>query len=167
MPRVGESRRCLKMKCWIGIDPGAQGGIAAILEGGDVLLVPISESILAVYQTLDFLKMFQRFVTLEKVGSMPKQGVKSMFAFGRQVGHVELAIALTKVLCDEVIPQTWMKQVGLPLRSGETKGQRKNRLLEKAKRLYPEHAAWKQTKKYQLSVCDALLMAHRTRLTYP
>jgi len=50
---------------------------------------------------------------LEKVGAMPKQGVTSMFTFGRGVGMLEATLQLKEVPYNYVTPQSWKREFDL------------------------------------------------------
>ena len=84
------------MSVIIGIDPGLKGGLC-VLEGSDILFVdrvpltPISKGKVD-YDLEGMANMIRPYldkkpiVYLERVGARPKQGVTSMFTFGRGYG---------------------------------------------------------------------------------
>ena len=111
----------------IGIDPGATGAIAFYntenrrLDLVDMPVVQIERGKRNVSHvdpvqlalTLDFhigmISYSETHAYVEKVGSMPGQGVASMFAFGRAAGVVEGVLAGLGVAHTLVPPQTWIK----------------------------------------------------------
>lgn len=113
-----------------GIDPGLSGAIAVLRMPGTVLLdvqpMPtLSEKIGgkdrrrvsgdAVRGLFVHWAEFPgtKLVTIERVSAMPKQGVTSMFSFGRAVGVVEGVVAALALPREWVSPRTWQKAVGL------------------------------------------------------
>jgi crossover junction endodeoxyribonuclease RuvC len=90
---------------------------------------------------------------IEKVHSMPKQGVASSFKFGRGYGGLRMALIAAGIPFEEVTPQAWQKALAIPKRSKtETPVQWKNRLKALAQQLYPDI-------KVTLKLADALLIA--------
>jgi crossover junction endodeoxyribonuclease RuvC len=99
----------------MGIDPGLGGGIAVLSDNG-VLLEPMPR----IKNELDLNELARiisdhasdiRCAFLEQVSAMPKQGVSSMFKFGRVYGVVEGMLAANKVPVVYVRPQVWMKVI--------------------------------------------------------
>lgn len=101
----------------IGIDPGLKGAWAAIKDG----IVIFSGLLPFAYGELDILNfsLDLRTIThndaalcvIEKVHAMPKQGVCSMFAFGKGYGEL---IGMLKTLAIPIVlvtPQEWKKKV--------------------------------------------------------
>jgi Holliday junction resolvasome RuvABC endonuclease subunit len=61
-------------------------------------------------------------VVIEKVHSMPGQGVASTFTFGQGFGQLQGVIAALGLQCIEVIPNKWMKCIGtMPKEKAERK----------------------------------------------
>lgn len=97
----------------IGIDPGKKGGVAyTAIDGIQAVPMPligkdIDGRILA--QALN--DIIPDLVVIEKVHAMPKQGVTSMFNFGKGYGQligICEALFLPYIL---VTPQAWKKKV--------------------------------------------------------
>ena len=157
----------------IGIDPGLDGGIAVMDERGlryaEVLpttkLAKKREVNLAALRDLlsidlDDLNPFARdgvHVFLEHVHAMPKQGVTSMFTFGRGFGQIEGILAGLRIPYTLVSPQTWKKVV----MAGEPKGSE----ILVAERLWPEQdwRASERCKKQHMGMIDAALIAEYGR----
>lgn len=108
----------LRNRVFLGVDPGAKGAIAAInsdlqaifLEdypGDEVQLVKIINRI---YDELTD-NGYVLLAGLEKVHSMPKQGVSSSFKFGTNYGIWRGVLASFGIPFLEVTPQKWQKGV--------------------------------------------------------
>lgn len=97
---------------YIGIDVGKNGGIAIIYESGDrvtATAVPYSDK-----QIIDICRILKNgVVAVEKVGAMPKQGVKSMFNFGAEYGYIKGVLDANNMQYVEVTPQKWKKHFGV------------------------------------------------------
>ncbi len=111
----------------LGIDPGLKGGVAALDHQGQVIgtwpMPVVSGEIHAVgladlFRSLRCLDSHQDIgrVCLEKVSSMPKQGVASTFTFGTGWGMVRGVCAAMNVSVSLVPATVWKKRVllGLP-----------------------------------------------------
>jgi crossover junction endodeoxyribonuclease RuvC len=146
------------MKTFIGIDPGQSGGVALIWEGefvdknNQVKKMPETEADLS--ELFLFLKeQPSPHVYIEKVHSMPAQGVASSFKFGYNFGLLIGMLAASKLPYTYVTPQKWQKAMGCM-----TKGD-KNVSKRKAQELFPDQ-------KITHAVADALLIAEYCRRTY-
>lgn len=72
-------------------------------------------------------------IVIENVGSMPKQGVTSMFNFGRVLGFVHAIAAASGARIEFVTPAVWKPKLGLA-NSG------KDASREFFRTLWPKHA---------------------------
>lgn len=101
----------------IGIDPGVSGAIALIDRRGVPIAVcdmPVAgRDVAAAALAATIRNRYVRAAYVEKVGPMPKQGVVSMFRFGRALGAVEGVLAGLKIPLVLVPPVTWKKYHGL------------------------------------------------------
>lgn len=93
----------------IGIDPGKNGGIAALTAHDEYLLNVMPETIEEKIKLIKYLKQAigAETVCIEKVGYRPGDGGSSAFLFGRQTGEL---IGISKAFGLEVIevhPRTW------------------------------------------------------------
>lgn len=151
-------------RLFVGIDPGASGGIAFFhrsrswtwhpMPGSDLELREIADSIEQISSEIGV----EPYVTIELVHSMPGQGVASMFKFGMGYGAVRQAFC--KMPTEFVHPRTWQKAMGVSSRAkDESKPQYKDRLRQKAIRLFPKLSVWTKGLGVQRSVCDAILIA--------
>jgi hypothetical protein len=141
---------------YIGIDPGGSGAIAAI---GESLIGPRIQKLDSTERDIsDFLEMLadydneHRHAIIERVHSMPKQGVASSFKFGQSYGFLRGLLIALHISFEEVTPQKWQQVMGC-----RSKGD-KNVTKAKAQQLFPgvnvTHA-----------IADALLLAEYLRRT--
>lgn len=102
---------------FLGLDPGASGGIAAVAADRTLLLAePWPES------DRDILNLIQRaagsgkaFAILERVSSAPGQGIAGAFSFGGHYRALRMALAAARIAFEEVPPTVWQKPFGLPV----------------------------------------------------
>lgn len=149
----------------IGIDPGLWGCVAVIAAPGVRVYdtptylihgkkekreydLPTMRSILECWVSDD------TWVFVEAVHAMPKQGVISMFSFGRGLGLWEGMVAALKMRCTMVPPQSWQKTMlaGMPKGKGSS--------LSVAKHLFPS-VELSRVKDHNRA--DALLLAEYGR----
>lgn len=106
------------MKWFIGIDPGLDGAIAIIEEDGDVKVYDTptlkigNKRGFMLQEMVNILRPiaigpFYTAAAVEKVHSMPRQGVASAFSFGKGVGYWEGVLAALQIPYEEVTPQRW------------------------------------------------------------
>jgi crossover junction endodeoxyribonuclease RuvC len=142
----------------IGIDPGVGGGVA-VIENGYIEAFNCHDTVkdMADYINKHRWDCINMFCVIEKVHSMPKQGVVSTFTFGKNYGQWLGILASNGVPYKEVTPQTWMKYYGaMP----KDKPKRKKYLKHLAQSLYPNI-------KITLKTADAVLIAHWCRQIAP
>jgi hypothetical protein len=153
----------------IGIDPGNNGAIAAIIDGRPLLWSLTAETVRI--DAFDALREIQvlhgkdepLIVCLEKVGSMPKQGVSSTFKFGVAYGILQgMCVAMGFGIHYEPTPQVWKKAVFGGLHKGMSREEQKQYAREKARLLYPGIADQLKLKK-DADKAEALLLAHYAR----
>ena len=149
------------MKLHIGIDPGASGGIAFIPDNN-----PAKAWAVKMPETLtDLWECFEEYhgggeswcsvhACIEKVHSMPGQGVASSFRFGQGFGHLEMALTASRIPFTYVTPQKWQKELGC-LTGGD-----KNVSKARAQQLFPHL-------KITHAIADSLLIAEYCRRTNP
>ena len=149
------------MKLYIGIDPGAAGGVCVIDEGGDIRLIANMAKITEpeLVRHLSEIAPHVAIATLEKVGAMPKQGLSSTFKFGRNVGMMEGLLMGVGIPYEMVTPQTWQKSLGVSRTDpSQAKTAHKRSLKEAAQRFFP-----KFVKHITNNTADAVLMAEFCR----
>lgn len=96
---------------YIGIDPGARGGIGIINEETFMeFAFPYSNEAL-----IDICQLYQdkAFVVVENVHAMPGQGVTSMFSFGKNFGYILGVLEAFQMSYTLVDPRTWKHYFGI------------------------------------------------------
>ena len=94
-----------------GVDPGKTGALAIISEDENFIHIidwdepPILWGNLTKFPNWAHTKM----VVIEKVHSMPGQGVSSSFKFGTNYGQWQMALSALSVPYAEITPQRWRK----------------------------------------------------------
>lgn len=141
-----------------GIDPGANGGLAKIYDGGALLVQDVPKVGKEVDERAwshqwSALLLTCNHIFIEQVGAMPGQGVTSMFNFGDRFGFVKALAYSAGVPVSFVRPQEWKKGVGIPM--GSEKGASRIR----ASQLFPNDAdKWSRVKDDGLA--EAALIAY-------
>ena len=140
----------------IGIDPGKSGGIAVIWPEGKPHAFKMPETDADLFDALREIKRYSVAedvpcrAALEKVHSMPGQGVTSSFTFGQGYGGLKMALTALGIPYVDVTPQKWQGAIGCM-----TKGD-KNISKAKAQAMFPEI-------KITHAIADALLIAEWCR----
>ena len=165
------------MKTIIGIDPGLNGGLASLsiyntwIFPPDVGVISITMpttgtgkdreiDLPALVDWLDPKDEDERantLVAIERVHSMPKQGVASTFKFGKGFGQILGVCAALKLSLVQVTPQHWKKLV---LAGRDWKGN-KAASLQYVNELYPAL----KLKKTEDGKADAICIALATIIT--
>lgn len=124
---------------FLGIDPGASGGIAVLdtcTNYARVVTHTIPQTESDLYALFATLSPPSKAI-IEKVHAMPKQGVTSMFSFGQIYGFKRACLISLGIPFDEVAPKTWQKELGLSFPKGTPYSERKKLARMKAQQLYP------------------------------
>lgn len=140
----------------IGIDPGANGGIAWF-EDGAIQAAKIPDTLAELWELIDGIRWNairakdardgdKVIAYIEKVHSSPQMGVTSSFTFGRGLGNLEMAVTAASIGIEWVSPQRWQKAMGCLTRGD------KNVSKRRAMELFP-------AVKVTHSIADALLIA--------
>ena len=148
-----------------GVDPGKSGAIASIDQDGTVLKVSRfihaeTEGRIALIIADHFAELDDEAVhaaTLERVGAMPRQGVSSMFTFGRVYGEAWAGLLLSKARVMTVTPSTWQRDLLLPKRD----------CVANHKKTLKAEAETRWGMKMTLDMADALWLAEWSRLKGP
>lgn len=173
---------------FIGVDPGASGGIAVIYPSGHLKAIAMPKTEQDVWrwfselsppslmmvemgedgETLDVQPVIVHAV-IEKVGGYIGGGEgekgggaangSSMFKFGTSYGGLRMALIAAEIPFEEKTPQTWQKTFSLSKAKGESKTSFKNRLKAKAQQLFPSGSI-------TLATADAILIAEYCRRVY-
>jgi len=145
--------------CYLGIDPGKSGGIALLARDEEVLTWKMPSSDKDLWEIIEALPLHTKGM-LELVHSSPQMGVKSSFTFGQGFGKLQMALTAAEVSFEEVRPQAWIKGLSIPSKHKiEKPSVWKNRLREKAQKLYPRITV-------TLAIADALLIATFCKRSY-
>lgn len=129
-------------RAWIGVDPGLTGALALYAPGLEELVVEdmprTVEGKIDHFRLADIIQSWTKaysvqLAVVERVHSMPKQGVASSFTFGDAYGAVKQALASAGIPYQLVSPATWKAVYGL-------RGGRENKDLsrERATTLFPK-----------------------------
>lgn len=114
------------------IDPGGKGALAIIKCSDDliedILVCSFDERIYA--DELKKLYNQPSICCLERVNAMPKQGVVSMFNFGKNFGFIQGLLTAYSIPYELVTPQKWKKEFQI---TGD-----KNSSIAVCKRLFPD-----------------------------
>jgi Holliday junction resolvasome RuvABC endonuclease subunit len=120
----------------LGIDPGKSGAYAIYDTETTRIFAADAPQVLNQIDPVTFAAELLKFVpdraVIERVHSMPKQGVASSFNFGLAYGVVLGIVAAMRVPTLHVAPTKWKKHFGLT----SDKEQSRNRALQ----LWPERA---------------------------
>lgn len=120
-------------KIFIGIDPGSKGAISVMDSNGLIMFISLYDSYDFANVILGLLDKYNNcsfMCTLEKVHSMPRDGVKQAFKFGENYGFVKGTLMSLKIPFQEVSPQTWKKEFSLIK-------QDKSESIKRCKELFP------------------------------
>jgi crossover junction endodeoxyribonuclease RuvC len=144
----------MKYETIIGVDPGANGGIAWITSDGKACVEKMPDTLQDLWELIRDITNHPRSsldgrkykAYIEAVSSSPQMGVVSSFSFGRGYGNLEMALTAAGIPFERVRPQVWQKALGCM-----TKGD-KNVSKRKAQELFPD-------RKITHATADALLIA--------
>ena len=142
---------------YLGIDPGAKGGLAIIDDHGIVGVTVFDEEKFVEILGAVWNGKGNAICCLEHVGAMPGQGVTSMFSFGENFGFIQGVLKANGIPYELVRPQKWKKEFSI------TKDQ--NTSIEVCKRLFP-NVSLRRTSKCTTDhdgLAEALLMAEYAR----
>ena len=151
---------------YIGIDPGKKGGVAVILEE-TVIVTPmiLAGKDVDVKAMVDFLvrnvivpkagQSRNGIACIEKVHSMPEQGVASSFKFGFVTGVMHGIIRTLGIPLHMVTPQAWKKKI----LAGTPKD--KDAAIDFCRRVYPNVnlLATERSRVPHSGIADALCIA--------
>jgi Holliday junction resolvasome RuvABC endonuclease subunit len=137
---------------FVGVDPGRSSGAIAYVSGSQAFTWTLKDKtdseIWDVFRQLSH--SFPTTAVLERVHSMPRQGVSSSFKFGSSYGELKMALVASQIRFELVTPHAW--QTAMKCKTGGDK--RVTREL--AQRLFPELQITHQN-------ADALLLAEYAR----
>lgn len=152
---------------FIGIDPGASGGLAIIghycggINGADATAMPQTHrGAWDWLRTTTAAPKLLAFAAIESntgyVGGEGNPG-SAMFKFGKSHGLLEMALIAAGIPYEQITPNVWQRKLGIPPKKrDEKKSAFKNRLKARAEELFPNV-------KVTLATADALLIAEYCR----
>lgn len=137
---------------FLGIDPGKSGGVSRH-DGKHVEAAGFTNC--TPYDIYEIIKGYSSdaVALIEKVHSMPKQGVKSSFTFGKGYGFLIGCLTALEIPFEYVTPLTWQRYLKCKT------GGNKNVSKQKAQELFP-------TMKITHAIADALLIGEYYKRTY-
>ena len=146
------------MSVAIGIDPGKKGAMAVIYHDGHVEVIPFDEK--QYIEHLDFGLVGGGDIKccIEQVHSLPREGVKSVWAFGQNYGWIMGVLDTLGIPYQAVPPNKWKREYSL-LKAD------KKQSIEVCHRLFP-NVSLKRTERCKTDSSDmaeALLMAEYAR----
>ena len=133
------------MIIYVGIDPGVSGCITLLQKDGtwiaeqrlDQTEKDISDFLYKTMYSKDE-EDYTFKVVLEKVHSMPSQGVSSTFKFGKNYGFIRGCLFAFEYAFEEILPNKWQTKMECKKTSkAMTKTQHKNLKKAKAQQLFP------------------------------
>lgn len=144
---------------YVGIDPGAKGGIAAINENSEIIAL----SVMSRENLINCVKKIKNeaiekndglIACVEKVGAMPGQGVTSMFTFGKSAGFIEGVLESFEIPYQLIPPPTWKKSFSLLHKD-------KNESVRVCKQLFPTAnlLPTERSRKNSDGLAEALMMS--------
>ena len=147
---------------YIGIDPGAGGGIAVIDDENNIKAYKCPQS------SEDMSVLFQICMgdtapenirlLMERVWARPTNAVRAAFSYGVNYGQWLGISSSHEIKMNTVIPTEWIRWIGCPKALKSVI--RKRWLKEKAKELYPE------IKRVTLKTSDAILITRYAKEEY-
>ena len=150
------------MKRFIGCDPGVSGALVCISDEG-IEIIPYDEE--NYREALERWSKDECVMAIEKVGSMPGQGISSTFNFGTNWGFVRGMCYAFKIPVQLIPSQTWKRTFSLNLSKDYSKAEKKARTIQVAKELFPD-VSLKRTPKCRTDddgIADALMIAEHCR----
>ena len=131
---------------FLGIDPGKSGALA-LLDGTSIETHSLADGLTATAEWFESNSHRVHQAVLEKVHSMPGQGVSSTFKFGTSYGQLQALLVANHIPYILVAPQVWQRV--MDCRTGGDK----NITKRAAQVLHPELKVTHRT-------ADAILLAH-------
>lgn len=150
---------------FIGIDPGSKGGISIITTQNENIITQshaYSDDMMKIICS-DCRKHYlvgNVFACVEQVHSMPRDGVKGAFSFGRNFGYILGVLEANKIPYQLVPPQKWKNEFSLD--------NDKQKSIDCAKRLFPNVSLLptERCRKEHDGMAESLLIAEWGRRHY-
>tara|TARA_R110000751_G_scaffold298170_2_gene408030 strand:+ start:364 stop:894 length:531 start_codon:yes stop_codon:yes gene_type:complete len=143
----------------IGIDPGKGGGISII---NNAIIKEIYKCPITIKEMAEILKPYKLtwdykvpiVAYIEQVHAFPTDGRSSAFKFGVNYGIWQGLLGAFNIETKFVVPQVWMKPLGLP----KDKKERKQKIKSLAQNVIDKQKSFKN-KKVTLYTSDAILIS--------
>lgn len=141
----------------VGVDPGIGGGVAVL--DGETARAYVMPPLTTFAQRLR--EQPPEHVFIERAQAMPKQGVTSMFTYGRHFGELLGVLVALRLQHTLVRPRDWCRAMHV----GTAAETPKHRSLEACERLFPhlDLRATTRSKKPHTGIVDALCIAEYGR----
>jgi crossover junction endodeoxyribonuclease RuvC len=126
--------------CYGGVDPGLSGAVAFFFPNRGALAIfdmPVAAGEVSASALSLIVKPYRSetaMTYIERVHSMPRQGVSSTFKFGVGYGEVLGVFAALDFSISRIDPSVWKRAVGLPA------GAPKELSVRRALEVFPHHA---------------------------
>lgn len=148
---------------FIGIDPGKQGAIGIIFAGNryKVIDMPLcSDTSIDAVAFQDSVKpcFKDTFCIIEKAQPMPKQGVVSVFNYGKGYGKIISVLECLKISFQEIRSSKWKKEFEL--------SSDKSKSVAMAKKLFPDLSFTTPRGRLLDGRAEAMLLAEYARRIY-
>ena len=151
------------MRTWIGIDPGAKGGVGFIFDG---CLPKVYDCPSTLREMMDIVlghDISDAVGAIEKVNPFFKSSAKSAFTFGMNFAAWQMALTCLMVPYDLVSPRKWQ---GLIYDSAKKLDNPKQQSFERASRLFPGLEFKTKRGKILDGRSDAMLITEFARRTW-
>lgn len=158
----------------LGIDPGKTGGAALINQYSDILEIEAFKPVGKEFDIKRFINMLKDwafeydpyYIYIEKVHSMPKQGVVSMFDFGKTFGQMLGSIETFGHPYDKVPATIWAPNIHKSCGCDAVTAKQKS--LQAVDKIWPgvDLRATKRSRTPHSGIVDALLIAEYGRRVY-
>lgn len=122
---------------YLGIDPGKNGGVAVLTPDGAIMGVIRMPDPFQLADYFDKMRLHStRLIAyLERVGSMPGQGVRSTFTFGEGYGIIQGLLIALRIPFETVTPYQWQRSIHRGVKGSQNP---KERTLRGIRQIYPE-----------------------------
>lgn len=149
--------------CIMGVDPGLSGAIAFYFPSQPMRVavhdMPLADGEVSSPLLAEMITDYQPLLAIiERVSAMPKQGVVSMFNFGRAYGDVRGVVGALAIPVQYVTPGKWKKHYQL----GSDKEECRGRALQ----LFPSCAEHFKLKKHHGRAEAALIARYGAEMIY-
>lgn len=168
MPKPSSTRHHYPIT-YLGVDPGANGGLVAIKGGIIESAIPMPETELEIWHWFQGMSIlpFKPTACIEWIHpAIQGIGKSPMSKLYGSYMSLRMALTASQISFEVVMPRKWQAALGVQSRKKtENTTQWKSRLKSHAQRLYPSLSIWKQprTEGKQKAISDALLIAEYCR----